>query len=81
MEENWITKSEAADLLGASIRTVDRLVSEEVIAHQKYGDHDRAPIRVSKGDVLLLKSRLPPNRGQGWIRHTSAVQPGEAQTP
>jgi len=76
MEENWITKTEAAALLGASLRTVDRLVAEGVIACKKYGDHPRAPVRVSRADTDLVRTRLPPDRAKhGWIRHTSAVQP------
>jgi len=60
MTENLITKREAAELLGVSLSTVDRLIRDGDLETQKYGDKPQSPVRVWRTDVMKVKKGRPP---------------------
>lgn len=54
MNEKLITRNEAADLLGVSVRTVDRLIKGGHLTSVKLGTRQQSSVRVREGEVMAI---------------------------
>jgi excisionase family DNA binding protein len=50
-QSKFLSKEEAADYLGVSIRTIERLIARKEIPFYKFGDAKVSPIRISPTDL------------------------------
>lgn len=56
--EKWLTREEAANLLGVHVRTIDRLVRDEVLTRYKIRGMRRAQFKIEDVRALVV-----PNGG------------------
>lgn len=48
----FLTKEEAAEFLGISVRAVERLITNREVAFYKFGESKSSSIRLSESDLL-----------------------------
>lgn len=57
-QPRFLTKQQAADYLGISIRTLNRLIMNREIAFYKYGEGRRANVRIAQSDLLKWTAKF-----------------------
>lgn len=73
----WLKKREAAERLGVSETTLDRLIAAGALP--AYRMTDRGSLRISEDDLAayLEKCRVPVTAPAATRRRTATVQPGQ----
>lgn len=57
--DHTMTRQEAVERLGITLRTLDRRIAEGTIGSTRYADRS---VRVSRGDVERYAATLPPDQ-------------------